>query len=104
MRLNAAGAWIRSHALGLPFGDQGLLLPRRTFERIGGFDPGLARGEDHELVWRLRCAGVPPRPVGAPLFTSARKYAERGWAATTASHLCETWRQARRFAGAEPGR
>lgn len=96
-RLNAAGAWLRSHWLGLPFGDQGLLLPRRLFERMGGFDNALERGEDHDLVWRLRRAGVALQPVGAPLLTSARKYAERGWWATTTGHLGETARQAWRF-------
>lgn len=96
-RLNAAGAWLRSHWLGLPFGDQGLLLPRRLFERLGGFDSRLERGEDHDLVWRLRRAGVTLQPVGAPLLTSARKYVERGWWATTTGHLGETARQAWRF-------
>jgi hypothetical protein len=96
-RLNAGGAWLRSHWLGLPFGDQGLVIPRRSFERLGGFDRGLARGEDHDLVWRLRRAGVPLRPVGAPLLTSARKYARQGWCTTTAGHLGETVRQAWRF-------
>lgn len=97
MWLNALGAGWRSRWLGLPFGDQGLVLPRGTFERLGGFDPGLSGGEDHDLVWRARAAGVPLRAVGAPLYTSARKYAERGWWTTTAGHLWETWRQARRF-------
>lgn len=97
MRLNAMGVWLRSHCLGLPFGDQGLLLPRGLFERMGGFDPQLACGEDHALVWRLRRAGIRIQPVGAQLFTSARKYAERGWWAATCWSLRETWRQARRF-------
>ncbi len=100
MRLNVSGAWLRSHWLGLPFGDQGLVLPRATFASLGGFDPALSRGEDHDLVWRARRAGVPLRSVGAPLFTSARKYAERGWGPTTAAHLRESWRQARRFSRA----
>lgn len=99
-RLNEAGAWLRSHWLGLPFGDQGLLLPRRLFERLGGFDRSLQRGEDHDLVWRLRRAGVPLQPVGAPLLTSARKYAERGWWRVTAGHVGETSVQAWRFARA----
>ncbi len=97
MRLNALGARLRSRWLGLPFGDQGLVMPRASFERLGGFDTGLGCGEDHDLVWRARRAGVPLRAVGAPLYTSARKYAERGWWTTTAWHLQETWRQARRF-------
>ena len=96
-RLNVVGTWIRSHWFGLPFGDQGLLLPRALFEQVGGFDLELECGEDHQLVWRLRRAGVAMQPVGARLFTSARKYAERGWWATTRWHLAETWRQVRRY-------
>ncbi len=97
MRLNAAGAWLRSHWLGLPFGDQGLLLPRSLFNALGGFDPAIARGEDHQLVWRARHAGVPVLPIGACLYTSARRYAARGWGVTTREHLGETWRQAWRY-------
>lgn len=100
VRLNAAGAWLRSRALRLPFGDQGLLVRRDTFARLGSFDPSVGRGEDHAFVWRARRAGVPPRPLGVPLWTSARRYAEHGWWATTFDHLRETWRQARRFAPA----
>ncbi len=96
-RLNVVGAWVRSHWFGLPFGDQGLLVPRALFEQVGGFDPGLEHGEDHQLVWRLRRVGAAMRPVGARLFTSARKYAERGWWPTTRWHLVETWRQVRRY-------
>ncbi len=104
MRLNAFGARLRSRWLGLPFGDQGLVMPRASFERLGGFDTGLSSGEDHDLVWRARRAGVPLRAVGAPLYTSARKYAERGWWTTTAWHLQETWRQARRFSRVQDAR
>lgn len=104
MRLNAFGARLRSRWLGLPFGDQGLVMPRVTFERLGGFDTGLSCGEDHDLVWRARRAGVLLRAVGAPLYTSARKYAERGWWTTTAWHLQETWRQARRFSRPQAAR
>lgn len=100
MRLNAAGVWLRSRWLRLPFGDQGFVLPRAVFVALGGFDPGLTRGEDHELVWRVRRAGWAVRPVGAALYTSARRYAAQGWASTTGGHLAETWRQAWRFARA----
>lgn len=100
MRLTAAGTWVRSRLLGLPFGDQGLVLPRAVFERLGGFDPVLACGEDHDLVWRARRAGLRLHPLRAPLYTSARKYAEHGWCATTCRHLGETWRQARAFSRA----
>ncbi len=102
MRLNAAGVWLRSHCLRLPFGDQGFVMPRMLFNTLGGFDPATTRGEDHQLVWRVRRAGYPVRAVGAPLYTSARRYAARGWIATTQMHLVETWRQAWRFSRAEP--
>ncbi len=102
MPLNTAGAWLRSRWLRLPFGDQGLVMPRSLFDAVGGFDPTTTRGEDHQLVWRVRRAGLPVLAVGAPLYTSARRYAASGWTATTWGHLGETFRQAWRFSRAEP--
>jgi GT2 family glycosyltransferase len=100
MRANAAGANWRSRRLGLPFGDQGLLIPRLEFDRLEGFDIQLAYGEDHALVWRARRAGLPLREIDAALISSARKYAERGWLRTTLRHLRLTadqaWRESRR--------
>lgn len=93
--LNAAGAWFRSRVLGLPFGDQALLMPRRVYERLGGF--AHVPGEDHALVWAARRAGVRLRPVGATVRTSARRYATRGWLATTLRHLVLTVAQAWRY-------
>lgn len=100
VRWNARGANWRSRVLGLPFGDQGLILPRAYFERLGGFNESLERGEDHALVWRVRRAGLPLRAVDAELITSARKYADNGWLRTTAKHLALTlaqaWKEGRR--------
>jgi GT2 family glycosyltransferase len=100
MRANAAGANWRSRRLGLPFGDQGLVMPRLEFDRLDGFDPRLPYGEDHALVWRARRTGLPLREIDAAVITSARKYAERGWLRTTLRHLRLTadqaWREARR--------
>ncbi|MDQ3270101.1 MAG: glycosyltransferase [Pseudomonadota bacterium] len=104
MWLNTSGAWLRSRLLGLPFGDQGLVFPRALFEALGRFNTVLAGGEDHALVWRARRTGVPLRPLRAPIYTSARKYAEHGWGATTGTHLRETWKQARRFSRVERSR
>jgi rSAM/selenodomain-associated transferase 2 len=100
VRLNALGARVRSRWLGLPFGDQGFILSRRLFESLGGFDESLPAGEDHALVWMARRAGVELAPLGAPLLTSARRFAERGWLRTTLRHACLTVSQARRFARA----
>lgn len=104
VRLNEWGARLRSRRLGLPFGDQGFVMHRDTFSRLGGFDENLPGGEDHAMVWRARRSGVPLQPVGADLWTSARKYGSQGWLGTTFSHLRSTFTQARRFSrsGAPP--
>ncbi|MDE2249420.1 MAG: TIGR04283 family arsenosugar biosynthesis glycosyltransferase [Xanthomonadaceae bacterium] len=100
--LNAAGANLRSRWLGLPFGDQGLVLPRHCFEALHGFDEQARYGEDHLLVWAARHAALPLRRIPALLETSARKYARQGWLATTLGHwrrtAAQAWR-ARRRAG-----
>lgn len=92
--LNAAGANWRARWLGLPFGDQGLLLPRARFEALHGFDEQAAYGEDHLLVWAARRAGLPLRHIPAVLETSARKYARHGWLRTTLRHWRLTAAQA----------
>lgn len=98
MPLNAFGANLRARWLGLPFGDQGFVVHRDDARRLGPFDPALPCGEDHAWVWRARRLGLPVRAVGGTLATSARRYAERGWARTTWRHLRLTWRQARQEA------
>lgn len=97
MFLNAWGAALRSRLLGLPFGDQGLLMPRRVLHALGGFDEGIDRGEDHALVWTAHARRIPVRALGASLRTSARRYAEQGWWRTTWQHLCLTRTQAAEF-------
>lgn len=94
MRLNAIGTFVRSRVLGMPFGDQGFCLARDAFLALGGYDPEAPYGEDHLLVWHAARARVKLAPVKAALFTSARKYRERGWARTTAKHVLLTWKQA----------
>jgi len=86
MVLNAAGANLRARWLGLPFGDQGLVLPKHCFEALGGFDERALHGEDHLLVWAARRASLPLRRIPATLETSSRKYAQHGWLATTWRH------------------
>ena len=55
---------IRSRMFRMPYGDQGLVVRRDTFEAIGGF-PAMPFMEDFELVRRLRRrsapAHLPPR-------------------------------------------
>ena len=97
MLLNEWGARLRSRGFGLPFGDQGLLMPRHVFETLGGFDETLASGEDHALIWAAHLRGIALRALRAPIRTSARKYAEHGWLRTTWQHLRLTHAQATRF-------
>ncbi len=94
MRLNALGAWARSRWGKMPFGDQGLCVPRVVFARLGGFDASAPYGEDHLFVWRARQAGVAVRPARGRLWTSARRYHDAGWLRTTARHVRLTARQA----------
>lgn len=101
MFLNTLGALVRSRLLGLPFGDQGLLMPRRVYDAIGGFDEHVGAGEDHAAIWAARALDIPLRALRAPVYTSARKYAQRGWWATTRDHVRATAQQARRFSRPE---
>jgi hypothetical protein len=87
VRLNALGANFRARWLGLPFGDQGFVVPRPVWDRLGGFDEGFGLGEDLELVVRARARGVRLAPLAAPLLTSARRYRDGGWLATTIRHV-----------------
>lgn len=91
VRLNAIGANLRSRWLGLPFGDQGFVMPRSTWDRLGGFNDQLEIGEDLDLVVRARAAGIPVVELAAVLTTSSRRYEAAGWLQTTARHAHLTW-------------
>lgn len=97
-RLNALGANLRSRVFGLPYGDQGLCLRAEAWRRLGGFREELERGEDLDFIVRSRAAGLPVRPMGLHVATSARRYAERGWLRTSWQHqitACRLIRDAR---------
>lgn len=94
MKITSLGVWIRSHFFQLPFGDQGFLLSRRTFEKLGGFDETALYGEDHLLVWKAHQSGIPVLPLSGTLLTSSRKYRDNGWIKTTSRHLFLTVKQA----------
>lgn len=96
-RLNSLGAGVRSRWAALPFGDQGFLMSRSTFARLGCFDESLPAGEDHALVWTARVAGIALVDLGQPVHSSARRYREHGWLRTTLRHAGLTLSQARRF-------
>lgn len=67
---------LRNAVLGLPYGDQGLLISRRLYDAVGGFAP-IALMEDVDLARRLgaqRLVRLPARAV-----TSAARYRAQGY-------------------------
>lgn len=100
--LNERLANLRSRWLRLPFGDQGFLMHRRVFQALGGFSVTLQSGEDHALIWSARKRSVGIVPLRAPLYTSARKYARKGWSLTSIGHVWQTLHQVYRFSRRHP--
>jgi hypothetical protein len=94
MRLNEWGVWLRSHWLGIPFGDQGLCLRTVHFRGVGPYDESIPYGEDHVFVWAARLHGLRLQCTGSAIETSARKYRDEGWFRTTLRHLVLTIKQA----------
>jgi len=66
----------RTRWLGLPYGDQGLLIHRRTYDRLGGF-PDVPLMEDVMLMRRLGRRRI--RVLDAVAVTSAARYDRDGW-------------------------
>lgn len=79
----AGGANLRARFLGLPYGDQGLLVAKSTLAEIGGI-PEIPLMEDVVLARRLK-----RRLIGldATAFTSASRYEAEGWARRVAVNL-----------------
>ena len=66
----------RSRWLGLPYGDQGLLIHRDLYHRLGGF-PDIPLMEDVALVGRIGRARLAALPT--PAMTSAARYRRDGY-------------------------
>ena len=71
----AGWANFRSRWLGLPFGDQGLLISRQLYKRVGGY-PEIPLMEDVAIAKSLRGKLV---SLPTPIETSAEKYRRQGW-------------------------
>ena len=82
-RLVAFGANIRARYLGLPYGDQGLLISRSTLAEIGGI-PDLPLMEDVALADRLKGRLAELKSVA---HTSAERYQNDGWARRVVHNL-----------------
>lgn len=46
--------WLRGWAWGLPYGDQGLLIPRNMYDALGGYDRDKPLFEDVDIVDRIK--------------------------------------------------
>lgn len=76
---------MRTTVLGLPYGDQGLVLDRHLYERCGGFRD-LPLMEDVDLVLRLRpWGGVRQLPYS--ICTSARRWHRHGLLRTSLRNM-----------------
>lgn len=74
-RLEALVAW-RCRVLGLPFGDQGLLIRRDFYRALGGFRPEPLM-EDVDLIRRIGRKRLVM--LDCPATTSAARYAREGY-------------------------
>jgi rSAM/selenodomain-associated transferase 2 len=75
-RLVEAGVALRVRLLGLPYGDQGLLISRRLYDEIGGYRP-LPLMEDVDLVRRI--GGPRLERLGVTALTSPDRWRQGGW-------------------------
>jgi rSAM/selenodomain-associated transferase 2 len=82
-RLLEAGVAFRVRSLRLPYGDQGLLIPRRLYEEAGGYR-ALPLMEDVDLVRRIGRARLTPLDIAA--ITSPARWQE-GWLRRSARNL-----------------
>lgn len=82
-RLERAVAW-RCRALGLPYGDQGLLIRRDLLDAVGGMRP-LPLMEDVDLVRRI--GRVRLGALDVPAVTSAARWRREGYLRRSARNL-----------------
>lgn len=86
LRIIEWAANLRSKFLQLPFGDQALFVPRKWFEKAGGF-PEIPIMEDFELVRVLRRKGKIELAEGS-VVTSGRRWEKYGpWRTTLRNQL-----------------
>jgi len=90
----AAWANLRSKLFGLPYGDQGLLIPRMLYCHVGGY-ADIPLMEDVAIVRALKGQLL---ALDGLAVTSAAKYRTQGWIRRGARNL---WMLLRYFAGTD---
>lgn len=82
-RLERIVAW-RTRRLGLPYGDQALLISRQFYDRLGGFRP-MPLMEDVDIVRRIGRRNL--AVLKASAVTSSARYRRGGWWARPARNI-----------------
>lgn len=75
---------LRCRLFALPYGDQGLLIPRALYDRVGGF-ADLPLMEDVDLARRIGRSRL--KQIDADALTCARRWQSDGWLARSARNL-----------------
>ena len=86
----------RARTLGLPYGDQGLLISRKLYSEVGGY-PDTPFIEDVQIVRAIGKSRL--RHLSAEARTSAAKYEHDGWRKRSWHN---TWLITRYLLGASP--
>ncbi len=84
-RLVELGVALRVRGLGLPYGDQGLLISRKLYAEVGGFRV-MPLLEDVDLIRRVGRRRLSLLEVAA--LTSAERWRRDGWLRRTVRNLC----------------
>lgn len=83
-RIIESGVALRVWCLGLPYGDQGLLISRALYDRVGGY-AALPLMEDVDLVGRIGWLRL--KLLRADAMTSAERWRRDGWFRRSARNL-----------------
>lgn len=94
--LVAALANLRARFLGLPYGDQGLLISRELYDEIGGYEP-ISLMEDVSIARRLGRRRI--ELIQTRALTSGTKQTRDGWIIRSLKNI---WLVARYHFGADP--
>lgn len=87
---------LRCSVLGLPYGDQGLLISRRLYDKVGGFS-AIPLFEDVDMVRRLGRKRL--AMLNAKAVTSAERFRKEGYLKRSARNLALL---AQYYAGVKP--
>ncbi len=91
-RILELAVFLRSHLLKRPYGDQGLLIERNLYNKVGGYK-SIPIMEDLDFSIRLAINST-IKSIKFPLFTSARKWENKCvlFRALTNMHLRNRWK------------